>query len=114
MTATPAPFVSVLVDPTRIIYGAEYLEDPAHPVNRSLPGVTPAHKGAYLPTDIRRNLRWTAPGVAVPINQTEEEGWHHVPSPRVMKRRARAAELRKERQGWMCSLTELTETLPPL
>ena len=113
MTATPASFASVLMDPTRIIYGAEYLEDPTHPETRSLPGVSP-RRGAYLTTDIRRNIRWTAPGIAVPVYQTEEEGWHHVPSARVMKRRARAGERRKERQGWMGSLTEPTETLPPL
>lgn len=101
------------MDPTRIIYGSDFLEDPAHPATRSLPGVPP-HRGTYLTTDIRRNIRWMAPGVAVPIYQTEEEGWHHTPSARVMKRRARAAERRKERQGWMGSLTEPTEMLPPL
>lgn len=110
-TATP----TILLNPDRIIFGADYLEDAAHPATRSLPGIVPAKSSqVYIPTDIRRNLRWrldaeTHRWVAGPAFLTEEDGWQQVPSARVMKRRARAAERRKERQGWLGSLGSLVE-----
>ena len=112
---------TTLADPARLIPGNNFLEDPTHPATRAVPGISTLKTSFYLPTDVRRNIRWTLQGegaartwVAGPIYQSEEEGWHHVPSPRTMKRRARAAEKRRERQGWLGSLVETTETLPPL
>lgn len=118
----PAPspvLASILSDATRLIPGNNFMEDPTRPANCSLPGISTLKTSAYLTTDIRRNIRWVLQAdkrtwVASPIYQSDEEGWHHVPSPRVMRRRARGIERRKERQGWMGSLVEPTETLPLL
>jgi hypothetical protein len=121
-TTMPAPspaFATILADTTRYIPGNNFLEDSTNPANRSLPGVSTLKSGGYLTTDIRRNIRWVLQAdkrtwLACPIYQSDEEGWHHVPSPRVMRRRARGIERRKERQGWMGSLVEPTEALPLL
>lgn len=114
-------YASILMDPNRVIFGDLYLEDPQHPATRALPGVAASPYGPYMPTDIRRNLRWALKEgrmVCVPRYESDEEGWISYPSQRVIKKRARAAERRKEREGWMGSLTEpvsMTVTdLPPL
>lgn len=82
-------YVSVLADPDRVIYGADFLEEYA--TNYSLPGILPYMGATYVTTDMAAN----------PCYRSEEEGWIHYPSNRVLKRRARAAERRKERQGWL-------------
>ncbi len=79
------------MNPDRVIFGADFLEE--HAANRSLPGILPYRGAAYLTMDVALN----------PSYQSEEDGWIHVPSERVLKRRARAAERRKERQGWLGS-----------
>lgn len=123
MSAASAPaapkYASVLLDPDRVVFGADYLEDQHHPANRALPGVGTPKYGAYLPVDIRRNLCWTFQPetnrmVCGPRYTSEEEGWIQLPTQRIAKKRARAAERRKERQGWMGSLTEPVTELPPL
>ena len=91
-TQTKKPvYASILMDPDRVIHGADFLEE--HAANRCLPGIPPYRGATYLTTDVASN----------PSYQSEEEGWIHVPSDRVLKRRARAAERRKERQGWLGS-----------
>ncbi len=123
MSAASAPaaplYASVLMDPDRIVFGSDFLEDRHDPATRSLPGVDTLSSTGYLPTDIQRNLRWTFHPeanrwVCGSRFTSEEEGWIHLPTQRVAKKRARAAERRKERQGWLGSLTETVTELPPL
>lgn len=79
-----------LNDTSRYIYGADFLEERA--ATRSLPGVASLnHRTGYVPVDIAMS----------PSYRSDEEGWIHNPSQRVMKRRARRAERRRERQGWL-------------
>lgn len=110
---------TILSDVNRLIPGNLFLEDPTRPANRAVPGIVTRRVGGYLPFDIQRNIRWTfdtntQKWVAGPNYLTEEEGWHHVPSARVMKRRARRVERRKERRGWLGSFVEPAEAMPAL
>lgn len=83
-------YASILMDPDRVIHGADFLEE--HATNRSLPGIPPYAGASYLTTDV---------AAAQVDYKSEEDGWIHYPSERVLKRRARAVERRKERQGWL-------------
>jgi hypothetical protein len=80
---------TILDNTSRYIYGADFLEERA--VLRSLPGVATSHRNGYMPVDIARNPRY----------QSDEDGWIHNPSQRVLKRRARRAERIKDRHGWL-------------
>jgi len=116
-SASKPQYVSILANPDRVIPGDFYQEDSQQFFKRSLPGVGVSPHGPYIPTDIARNLRWVLKEgrmVCVPRYESDEEGWISYPSQRVMKKRARAAERRKEREGWRGSLTEPVSELPPL
>lgn len=81
---------TILMNSNRHIYGAEFLEE--HLQNRELPGIPPYRGANYLPVDTALNCR---------VYKSDDDGWIHHPSQRVMKRRVRAAEKRKDRQGWL-------------
>lgn len=76
---------SILLNTDRFIHGADFL--PENLTSRSLPGVTVSRNIGYLPTDIANT----------PTYKSDEMGWIHNPSQRILKRRARRAE----RQGWL-------------
>jgi hypothetical protein len=120
MSAPSAPlYASILLNHDRVIFGSDFLEDSRSPATRALPGIDTLPPTGYLPTDIYRNLRWTLQKdtnrwVCGPRYATEEEGWIHTPTARVAKKHTRASERRKERQGWLGSLTERVTELPPL
>ena len=79
-------YASILMDPDRVIHGADFLEE--HATNRSLPGIPPYAGASYLTTDV---------AAAQVRYKSEEDGWIHYPSERVLKRRARAEKAKATR-----------------